>query len=475
MTKTQDNTEKVATANLANIGPVDISYIGGSRFEFTCSDGRRFRIEKNVMDKLIAEKKVKLTAPKRYQEISDSILPDGSTKTHNADGTQKSNQTRVLEKLEAEGYIEHNPSSKDDSSKKDDKSDNEPRRISRKEKRIAAEQAASATNQNMNDEHRNKAERSSSDSNTDDKESKQPRSESSRHSDKQNDERGEDLNGDGIVDEFDDLVRQEQTTSPLVIITILVFSVLSIFLFFFSHAATTTLVHGQTFDLLPDSGITRDPNNQGSGAINQSDNTNVTETQSNSNSSQNGSNSTSSDQDAKRAVTRTDYDPANSVASMPAAGVDQQKVAAIMLQTVRQDIASGDVNAFNQAIDLDKIAGQLATEYAKAAVDKQHLNSAEKDEIEQAWKQTFIDNERQHVVSKDTAPSIFCGRIREVKTDISSNMRIYVVTESISGDHQRICLILDGDGQGGWTIDGVNDPAGYVKMIQEGPTSNTQK
>ena len=77
----------------------------------------------------------------------------------------------------------------------------------------------------------------------------------------------------------------------------------------------------------------------------------------------------------------------------------------------------------------------------------------------------FVINERQHVVDRDVYASIFGGRIREVRQDPANPYRLYVVMESIAGDHQRVCFAMDGDATGAWTVVDLLDPVGYVNMI----------
>jgi hypothetical protein len=102
------------------------------------------------------------------------------------------------------------------------------------------------------------------------------------------------------------------------------------------------------------------------------------------------------------------------------------------------------------------------------AKDKQNLSDAEAEELLYAYDETFIKSEKQHVLNKDPYGSIFGGRIREVRTDPYEDYKLYIVMESISGDHQRICFVATGDEDDNWMITGIMDSEGYTKMISEG-------
>lgn len=542
-----ESKEKIATARLKNVGVVDIYYIGGSVFEFTTPDGKKSRLKKDAMDKLVANDMVKITAPSRYEEIQSSILPDGSTKTHNADGTIKSHRSMVLDELSADGFIENKPNENttnnsridahrkprnrnrrnpasgnkkntQQNNKNDDNSatasnnvDNQPKvnadnasesqsdaatplfnkipdentsspindaengsqpkKMTRVERRRAAEAAAARAAEGGYDQDPFAEDFNSSEPFNDEQGYDNYQQQPTRNNQQpiRNEVPG-DINGDGVVDEFDALVRNEQKTTPSVITAIVLFFILSLFLFFFSHASVAAIVHGESFDFFPDSGITRDPNAQGTN--NQNENTN---TQENSNTNNANSNTNASTSNANTNVNtvseaekRTGFDPEDAVIDKPLASSTQETIAAAIMQTIRTNVANGEVTAFKEAVDIDAIAGLIAPEYAYLAQEEQGLSDTERDELMFDYHSTFITNELQNVVDKDYNASMFCGRIREVRTESNNDQILYIVTESISGDHQRVCFIATGDGNNGWMITGITAPKEYVKMIQQG-------
>ena len=80
-----------------------------------------------------------------------------------------------------------------------------------------------------------------------------------------------------------------------------------------------------------------------------------------------------------------------------------------------------------------------------------------------------MQQERKHITDKDLYASMFGGRVREVRQQAG---KLYVVMESIGGDHQRACFVLTEDAQSGsWALTDIVDTNGYVKMIGSGDTS----
>jgi hypothetical protein len=278
----------------------------------------------------------------------------------------------------------------------------------------------------------------------------EPRKQPSRNRSRQSG----DLNGDGVVDEMDKFVAEEQKKSPLVMIALALSGLASVGLFFVAFFVSSSLLGHDTNIRPPQPQEQIQPQLQEQAS---DDNQNSEQTATN-----------EGGEVQRETVVRTDFDPETIVANFEMASEDKQKVAIAMFQAIRTDILNGDVNAFCQAVDIEQIASEIAPAYAEHAAGVQNLGEAEKNELKDNYQVTFSRNERQHVVDKDTYASIFGGRIREVRQDPGNPLCIYVVMEAITGDHQRACFALNDDGTGGWTVTDLVDPSGYVQMIAQG-------
>ena len=480
--------EKIGVASVSG-HPVDISYIGGSMFEaeFTDIKSKPMQLDRSAMNKLISAGQVKLVSGPRYKEICDAILPDGSTKTHNADGTLKSQVNQMVGQLIEEGYVEgHRPSQESSQNESHSISEGTTRGRGGKssEGPFTRDSSGEPSNRrsvpmdpqpmsdDMGDEEYDEPAFVEDDFYDREPERLQMRvrdvSPSEDRLERKLREKEPvkkaprqmmgDLNGDGVVDEMDNFVAEEQKKSPLVMIALTFSALASVGLFFVAFFISSSLL-GHNTDIKPPSPApqeqvqTQNQEQQGSeGSQGQE---------------QQGSGETD-EGSSRETVVRTDFDPESVVSNFEMASEDNQKIAIAMFQAIRTDILNGDVNAFCQAVDIERIASEIAPAYAEHSAGVQNLGEAEKNELRDDYQVTFSRNERQHVVDKDTYASIFGGRIREVRQDPGNPLCIYVVMEAIAGDHQRACFALNNDGAGGWTVTDLMDPSGYVQMIAQG-------
>ena len=476
--------EKIGVASVSG-HPVDISYIGGSMFEaeFTDIKSKPMQLDRSAMNKLISAGQVKLLSGPRYKEICDAILPDGSTKTHNADGTLKSQVNQMVGQLIEEGYVEGRKPAGNDQ-------DQAPAPTSRgrgsksaggsagpftreggenRASRPSPMDAQPVLDDMTDDAYDEPAFGDADDEFVDAPDSLQMRSNRSKQDGnrleyklrenepmkRQPSRHAGDLNGDGIVDEMDAFVAEEQKKSPLVMIALVFSALASVGLFFVAFFVSSSLLGHDTNLRLPQ------PQEQQVQSQPQQE-------QASEGDQEQGQQGSEGDKIQRETVVRTDFDPETVVASFEMASEDKQKVAIAMFQAIRTNILNGDVNGFCQAIDIERIASEIAPAYAEYAAGIQNLGEAEKNELRDNYQATFSRNERQHVVDRDTYASVFGGRIREVRQDPGNPQCIYVVMEAITGDHQRVCFAINSDGANGWTVTDIMDPAGYVQMIAQG-------
>lgn len=459
-------------------------YIGGSRIGIEYDTGQKGTTTKQVFEAMVHKNQVKITDVKRWAEICAQIRPDGSTKTHNADGSAKTAMQQTLGDLIDENIVARN----DDGSLRISSDDDKPKAVKapdgakKKAEAIlnsstpvpsgamdASRQVAGAgvrpsgksqvgggrrnPRAAANDEH---VESNELDENRNDDfdghgARKQPVADARN---RRQARLANDLNGDGEIDEFDNLIEQEQRKNGFVMVVFFGAIFISVLLFFFVHSATAAILHGETFSFLPSGGET---------PIEQADNRDE-----NDNNNTETPDSDESGDGQIETVTRTDFDPESAVINYPVVDGDDYRMATTLMKMIREDINNGDVKSFNEAVDIEAIAGQIAPEYAYTAKDLQNLTDSQAQDLMFYYHQTFRDNERTHVINKDPYGSIFGGRVREVRRDPHDMNKLYIVMEAISGDHQRICFVMQGDGQNNWVINGITDPSGYVRMIQKG-------
>ena len=168
-------------------------------------------------------------------------------------------------------------------------------------------------------------------------------------------------------------------------------------------------------------------------------------------------------------IKRTDFDPEDAVKTYTMASSSEKAIADGFMKQVRSLIANGDVDSFTQMVALDNVSSEIAISYADLSQVRQNLTDDEKAELLQYYKNTLMQQERKHITDKDLYASMFGGRVREVRQQAG---KLYVVMESIGGDHQRACFVLTEDAQSGsWALTDIVDTNDYVKMIGSGNTS----
>lgn len=444
----------IAKGKIQDKGDFQIYYMGGSSFHMLFTDesgkptAKPMALTRTQLDALVAAKKVRLASEARYRQIISGIQPDGSTATHKADGTPKQKTRQVMESLIKDHIIVQNEDGTVAVAVEEDNAPAAPqkRQLGPEDVYDSAEEAAADAPAPHTKEER--AEEVAT--------RQQPDREAKREA-RANRLEG-DLNGDGVVDEFDDLVKEEQSKNVLVMIVFFAAIIVNFFLFFLFHTLSAAIFHGEEIDLIPDVITVQEQ---------------PAETEQQPDEKQQETDDEQSQEEHKddgtyETVKRTDFDPENAVASFPFADEEREKIGTALMQAVREAAKNGSINSLAQAVQLDRIADQLAVAYAEAAQKEQNLTQVEKDEIQRAWREAFLQSEKQHIVDKDPYGSIFNGRVREVRQDPVNIHCIYIVMESISGDHQRICLAANEIESGAWEITDVMDPSGYIAMIQEG-------
>lgn len=467
----RDIHEKIATAKIKNHGLTDIYYVGGSTFELDIDNGsgKKPTVKKSVIDKLVASKQLRLINPNRYREITASIDPKtGATKTHNADGTKKSKLAQMTSELEDEGYIAETPNGIVHTAHRNQPARNESQE--RPQQHQIADPFADddddmpkSMNTGDNGFSRNGRMNGESSYVTDDvdpfgDDMPAPSDDMASMSD--------DVSDDGYGNEGGKPEERRIARGPRTI-PIIVFVVLSVILcivlFFGAAAITATFSKGSGISLkLP--------------TLPQAQQQQTQDTEKDSDGEQSGTNVNSEDQQPEGTVDRGDFDPEDGVIDYPLASDEQYDLANGFFTSLRQTISNGDVKSFNSMVAVDSIASQIASAYASYAQLYQNITESETDELSDYYAETFAEAERQHVVDKDSYASIFGGRIREVRVDQSDSMRLYVVMESLGGDHQRACYVLQGDkSSGAYALTEMVDVNGYVQMIMQGSTDANQK
>lgn len=513
--KVQDDV--VARINL-NGNDLDVFYIGGSKFGIHIPNNPKINtFPKSALDKMIQSKQAIIQNQARWNEICASILPDGSTKTHTADGERKSAQAQALGALMDENYIERDAngvlriSDKDDDSKdvrnpnkkKSSLSPEEAARILASDKPVAKGVASGQKSDFSDDEFEDDYDdeydeldgvptRQNDNRRTNGRRRRQnPRGEYDNSDDyeeyeqqgmqgsvtptimpppsdvreKQERAMRGDLNGDGVIDEFDTFIAEEQKKNGLVMVVFFGGIIVSILLFFFVHGCTASLFRGESFQIIPDFGATQT----------------TTQQQQQADTNQEAMQEQPNDEQVElETVVRSDFDPETAVSTFPMATESEQSIATNFMRKVREFIIARDLEKFHEAVNIGMIADQFAIAYADTAREAQGLSDDEYNELRDYYGGVLVERENQHVAIGDTYGSIFGGRIREVRRDPIDPNRLYIVTESIGGDHHRICLILQGEvpedgGDTRWEINGLMDPIGYARMIQKGAATSDSR
>ena len=466
----RDIHEKIATAKIKNHGLTDIYYVGGSTFELDIDNGsgKKPTVKKNVIDKLVASKQLRLINPNRYREITASIDPKtGATKTHNADGTKKSKLAQMTSELEDEGYIAETPNGIVHTAQRNQPTRNVPQE--RQQHQIADpfadddDDMPQSTNTGDDGFSRNGRMNGESSHVTDDVDPFADDMPATSDDMAPMSDDGDDSGyGDDSGKTDERRIARGPRTIPIIVFVVLSV-ILCIVLFFGAAAITATFSKGSGISLkLP--------------TLPQAQQQQTQDTEKDGDGEQSGTNVNSGEQQPEGAVDRGDFDPEDGVIDYPLASDEQYDLANGFFTSLRQTIANGDVKSFNSMVAVDSIASQIASAYASYAQLYQNITESETDELSDYYAETFAEAERQHVVDKDSYASIFGGRIREVRVDQSDSMRLYVVMESLGGDHQRACYVLQGDkSSGAYALTEMVDVNGYVQMIMQGSTDANQK
>lgn len=177
-------------------------------------------------------------------------------------------------------------------------------------------------------------------------------------------------------------------------------------------------------------------------------------------------------QEGTEVVLRTDFDPEDAVVHFPLASSDKQDLAVNFFKAIRVGYSQGNLDQLNSMIAYDYVHGQIADAYATAEQQRLQLSDEARAVLRDQYVAIMNQQEGTHLANHDLDASIYCGRIREVRADDTDPNRLYVVMESLGGDHQRACFILQGDPSTNmYALVGMTDPEGYVRMIREGPVA----
>lgn len=428
----------------------DIHYVGGSTFQINfrepeLSQGEKpmtLRVEQ-VKD-LISKNQLRLTNAPRYKEILQTIDPvTGDTPTHHADGTEKTLVERELSQLKKQGLI-------------DDADSSSPQAGSNQQAQSTRPQPARQPEQQPADASRNPAETGSRPDSQQQAQTYRPIQPTAPIS----------------VPEQNDASPQlapSKRKSPQLIACIIIMIIIAIVALFAGRTLSSNFgnIGNAVQNIAADN--TDDSNNSNNAVQNQQNESSEQTQQDNANSNQNSN--TDSSSSSLQTITRSDYDPDKAVVSQPAASDTHKDVATQMFEYIRTAFSNGDITSFQQAVNLNNISDQIATSYANITKQQQGLTDTETQSLKDYYKQTFMQEELDNASKNDIYGSIFGGRIRDVRQDSQDSNKIYAITESLGGDHQRIGFVLQSDDNGAsWTVNGIINPDDYVKQIMKGNT-----
>lgn len=478
--------DRIASGNGKGGMPLSIYYIGGSSFVLVKDGEEDHPMAKMTLPqvkKMIAAKKVTLLRPKHLEEIENEVDPDtGDTASHNADGSVKSTVDQMLNKYQQDGYIVDDGNGGVKSIDEGTAPQPRRRRRHRTSGDVDPSSPDSATGQqesrnggvplNADEPQEQPGDGNASLEKIDDID---PFADidTGRYDEPDRPQRNRrqlsDYEGDGQEQRMPGRKpRRQRTASPdddqghvggplfvFVVVTIL----LCLVLFFGSFIVSKKIFHGkldemaggQTTSQKKDAGNS----NKGNGDAGKNENENKSSEP-----------ATASGLDP---IKRTDFDPEDAVKTYTMASSSEKAIADGFMKQVRSLIANGDVDSFTQMVALDNVSSEIAISYADLSQVRQNLTDDEKAELLQYYKNTLMQQERKHITDKDLYASMFGGRVREVRQQAG---KLYVVMESIGGDHQRACFVLTEDAQSGsWALTDIVDTNGYVKMIGSGDTS----
>ena len=477
--------DRIASGNGKGGMPLSIYYIGGSSFVLV-KDGEEdhpmAKMTLQQVKKMIAAKKVTLLRPKHLEEIENEVDPDtGDTASHNADGSVKSTVDQMLNKYQQDGYIVDDGNGGVKSI--DEGVTPQPRR--RRRHRTSGDGGSSspdsATGQQenrnggvpLNADEPQKQHEGDSASSLEKIDDVDPFADidTGRYDEPDRPQRNRrqlsDYDGDAAEPDMGrNKPRRQRTANPeedqghiggplfvFIVVTIL----LCLVLFFGSFIVSSKIFHGKLDEMT---------GGQTTSQKKDSGNSNKEKGDSGKNENASSEPATASGLDP---IKRTDFDPEDAVKTYTMASSSVKAIADGFMKQVRSLIANGDVDSFTQMVALDNVSSEIAISYADLSQVRQNLTDDEKAELLQYYKNTLMQQERKHITDKDLYASMFGGRVREVRQQVG---KLYVVMESVGGDHQRACFVLTEDAQSGsWALTDIVDTNGYVKMIGSGDTS----
>lgn len=476
--------DRIASGNGKGGMPLSIYYIGGSSFVLV-KDGEEdhpmAKMTLQQVKKMIAAKKVTLLRPKHLEEIENEVDPyTGDTASHNADGSVKSTVDQMLNKYQQDGYIVDDGNGGVKSI--DEGAVPQPRR--RRRHRTSGDgDSSSPDSATRQQENRNGGVPLNAD-----EPQEQPGDgnaslekiddvdpfadiDTGRYDEPSRPQRNRrqlsDYDGDAPEPDMRrSRPRRQRTANPeedqghiggplfvFIVVTIL----LCLVLFFGSFIVSSKIFHGKLDEMT---------GGQTTSQKKDSKNSNKEKGGSGKKENANSEPTTASGLDP---IKRTDFDPEDAVKTYTMASSSEKAIADGFMKQVRSLIANGDVDSFTQMVALDNVSSEIAISYADLSQVRQNLTDDEKAELLQYYKNTLMQQERKHITDKDLYASMFGGRVREVRQQAG---KLYVVMESIGGDHQRACFVLTEDVQSGsWALTDIVDTNGYVKMIGSGDTS----
>lgn len=429
----------------------DIRYIGGSTFEIDFrdldSDEQPMHAMKDTIDKWIRRGNMRLTNATRYREIEREIDPvTGDTPTHHADGTEKSLVERELSNLERQGFVS--------SSHDDDDTDDVTGQTH------VGNDTGDATNGSNGSDQAVKA-------------TPMPVTQTQQMPMADEDRAGVgSVNGTPMAMSLDDEEKPKmlpaRTKSPQVIAYVLVMLIVSAFALTGGKVLMSKIRDGSAIGMVQDMKASSGKGEQRSRTNEKGDN-GKSDSNGTTKAANAGNDGTKSGTDH---IVRSDFDPETAVQSQPASDDAGRNTATKMFVYIRQLFADGDASDLSQAVNLDGIASQIADAYANVAKGQQGLTDTETTTLRDYYKQAFIEDELDNASKNDIYGSVFGGRIRDVRVDSQDANKMYVVMESLGGDHQRICFIMQSSDNGSsWIVSGIMDADGYVRQIMRADTS----
>lgn len=452
---------------------VNVLYVGGSMFmlDFPAEAGKKpAMINKSRIDMLVEKNQMKLTSQDVYDKICANIDPvTGDTRDHHADGTKKTEVEKVLHQLNEER------------STKSDRSERAPRESEHG-------RAVEAQDESYGNEVAGVSDPSAAHSMT---RSRPPRPRPQEPAFSQDDifgDAGPDSpdtvasndasmqfmidtkqdSGDKSIQKLDgmdapmahrqddaDALMVPPTKKTAIMAVLLLVTLVGCLVAFFLGLSVTQSLNMRLSDLPVVGQLFDNPDDRRDLPINEQVKAGETE-------------ATTATTTGMEVVVRSDYDPEEAVLQLALADDASKDTAINFFKAIRLAYSQGNLDQLNAMIAYDYIHGQIATSYANKEQQRLGLSEDAKNVLIAQYIGILNQREGTHIANHDLDASIYCGRIREVRVDDNDPLRLYVVMESLSGDHQRACFILQGDNTGAYAVIGMVNPDGYVQMIMEG-------